>query len=177
MQALELAQSAIEGALDGGVVAVEEAEIVQGAADAEHVAELEGAVDVGESRADAILTFEVADIEIAFFGAASAAGAPSGVDDLVKDDVFDGADGLEVAAEFLEEAVELRPTLAHDDGLVGGESVLEGVAAGGGAAGGGARAGGLAGVAAVGRAAGGGRHRLRLLWELRIESELRKGRN
>jgi hypothetical protein len=145
------------------LVAVEEAEVVQGIADAEDVAELEGAVDVGEALVDVLALLGVAEIQETCFGAAGAAEAPGGCGEFVEDEVFDGAGGLDLAAELLDEAVEFPAALAINDGLLGGEAVLEGVAAGDGASGGGSRAGGLERVAAVGRALAGGGHSSMLL--------------
>jgi len=152
LDALELVEGAVEGALDAGFVAAEGVEDAGGGTGvpAEDVGEF---VFLGEV---VVVGFEVrlvvgeAEIEEAGFDSAAAGEAPLGHDGLVDEGGFEGAGGLEVIEEGVEEFVEGLFVLAVDDGVVGGESVFEGIEANGGLAFGGFGAGAELGVAAVG---------------------------
>ncbi len=152
LDALELVEGAVEGALDAGLVAAE------GVEDAGRGTGVP-AEDVGEfvfvGKAD-VAVFEVplavdeAEIEEAGFDGAAAGEAPLGHDDLVDEGGFEGAGGLEVIEEGVEEFVEGLVVFAADDGVIGSEAVFEGIGADGGLALGGFGAGAVLGVAAIG---------------------------
>ena len=152
LDALEFVEGAVEGALDAGLVAaegVEDAGCGTGVP-AEDVGEF---VFVGKA---AVVGFEVplvvdeAEIEEAGFDGAAAGEAPLGHDDLVDEGGFESAGGLEVIEEGVEEFVEGIFLFAPDDGVIGSESVFEGIEADGGLALGGGGAGAVLGVGAIG---------------------------
>lgn len=75
---------------------------------------------------------------------------PGGVQELVEEQLGEGACGLEFGDQLAAEGFEVLAFLVGDDELAGGEAVAEGVAGAAGLAFGGAGAGGAPGVFAVG---------------------------
>jgi hypothetical protein len=63
---------------------------------------------------------------------AEAGEAPGGHDDLLDQEVFDGADGLEVVQKGVKGLVEEFRVLAVENGVLGGEAMFEGIEAGSG---------------------------------------------
>ena len=96
--------------------------------------------------------------EILGLDGAEALEVPGGVKEVVEDDGFDGALGVEFGEEGGAEFVELFLLAGGDDELPGGESVSGGVLRGAGLAFFGARTGGGLGVGLVGDDLGGGCH-------------------
>jgi hypothetical protein len=107
---------------------------------------------------DVIPVFGDAMIEEAGFDIAEADQAPLGHDDLLDEGDFDGAVGLEVILELPAQLVEILDFFGCDDGVFGGESVFEGIAANGGLAFGGFGAGAELGIPAIGGALLAGGH-------------------
>ena len=116
---------------------------------------------------EVLLVVDEAEIEEAGFDGAAAGEAPLGHDDLVDEGGLDGAGGLEVVEEGVEEFVEGLIVFAEDDGVFGGEAVFEGIEADGGLAFGGFGAGAELGVAAIGGALFAGAIQVAPLEELR----------
>jgi hypothetical protein len=161
LEALELVEGAVEGALDAGFVAAEGFEDAGcgTGVPAEDVGEfvcVDEAVVVGF---EVLLVVDEAEIEEAGFDGAAAGEAPLGHDDLVDEGGFEGAGGLEVIEEGVEEFVEGLFVFAVDDGVFGGEAVFEGIEANGGLAFGGFGAGAELGIAAIGGALFAGCHK------------------
>ena len=84
------------------------------------------------------------------FHGAGAGKAPGGHDHLLDEEGFDGIERLEMVQVGIEEFVELALVLARDDCVPGGESMFEGIEAGGGLALGGFGTGAVLGVPAIG---------------------------
>jgi hypothetical protein len=148
LEALQLMEGAVEGALGTGLVATEGGEGI--GVPAEDVGQFLGLVVVVEAVLFAVLQVEEAEFEEAGFDAAEADELPLGHDDLVDEGGFEGAVGLELFEEGDAEFVEIRFDFANDDGVFGGEAMLEGIEANGGLAFGGFGAGAQLGVAAIG---------------------------
>jgi hypothetical protein len=151
LQALEVAQAAEKGALDAGLIAGEGGErggVVQ------FVAEAEGQPmrgrEICQAPAGAGFWIGALQVAVAGFEVTGAAETPGGNDDLLEDEFFERADGVEVAGEGLGKSVEFLRVLGIDDDVGGGEAVLEGVEADAGFALGGAGAGAFLGIAAIG---------------------------
>ena len=96
------------------------------------------------------LFIDQAHLEQAGFKGAEAGEAPGGHDDLLDQEVFDGADGLELVQEGLKGLIEEFGVLEVENGVLGGEAMFEGIEAGSGFALGGFGAGAALGVGAVG---------------------------
>jgi hypothetical protein len=150
LEALELAEGAVEGALDAGFVAAQEGQGV-GAADV-------ALVEIGEAGArgqalvalgDIFGVIGPAELEEATFDEAEAAETPGGHDDLLDEEGLEGADGLELVLEGLAGFVEFVHFLAFDANVFGGEAVGEGVLADDGLALGGFGTGALLSVLAI----------------------------
>jgi hypothetical protein len=158
LEALEFVEGAIEGALDAGFVAADVGEDV--GVHAEDVGQflVLGHVDV--LALDVLLVLIEAEFEEAGFNAAVAGDAPLGHDDLVDEGGFEGAVGLEIVEEGVEEFIEIPVLFADDDGGFGGEAVFEGIEASGGLAFGGFGASAALGILAIGGNLFIGRHGL-----------------
>ncbi len=140
MELFEAADGAVEGAFEAGVVAAEAVEFALELLIVECGEGVDAAAEAG-------------------FHAADAAEVPGGVDDLIEQGLLEDALGLELAAEVLEEFVELGLFVGLDDEVLGAEAVGAGVLAGSGFAGFGTGAGAELGVALVGvDACGAGGH-------------------
>lgn len=143
MEAFEAGQGTVELALDGGFVADEPVDpglVGQGGVFVEGPVVFAGPINnVGD----------VLDL-----GTEGAAEPPVGDGYFLDEEVFEGADGMEVVDEAGEEVVEILAgfvdVFALDDDAPGQEAVFEGVEFGAGFALGGAGAGGVPGIAAVG---------------------------
>jgi hypothetical protein len=157
LEALELVEGAIKGALDAGFVAAEGGEGV--GALPEHVGEAAAGGEVGVLLLDVCLAVGETEVEETGFEAAKAAEPPLGHDDLMDEGGFEGAGGLEVVEEGVAEFVEGIVVFVEDGGVFGGEAVLECVEANGGLAFGGDGAGAELGVTAIGGALFAGGHR------------------
>ncbi len=141
---LEFVQSAVEGALDAGLVARKRLNragaggvVGKGAG-----AGIEGVVVVRE--------LGHADGEEAGFEGAEAAQAPRGHGHLLDEQGLGGSRGLIFVEKSIPELAEFLRIFAGEDGGLGGEAVAERVMGDGGAPFGSARAGGEFGVATVG---------------------------
>jgi hypothetical protein len=150
LEALELVEGTVEGALDAGFVAAEGGDGL--GVSPEDVGEAAAWGELGVLLLDVLLVVGEAEIEEAGFEAAAAVEAPLGHDDLVDEGGFEGAGGLEVVEEGVAEFVESIFVFVEDGGVFGGEAVLEGIKANGGLAYGGFGAGAELGVPAVGGA-------------------------
>jgi hypothetical protein len=144
-------EGAVERALDAGFVTGQDGERV-GVTD---VAEVDGgeAVETGEAPAfvvEAAGVFGQAELEGRGFHTADAAEAPGGHDDLLNEEDFDGTEGFVMLFVRLGDFVELVLVFEREDGVLGGESMLEGIEANGGLAHGGVGTGGVEGIGAVG---------------------------
>jgi hypothetical protein len=152
----QLAQAAIDGALDGGLVAVELAEQVfvagifgEGAGEAvvgvRRIGRRRELIGVGcvigpvirqtlnGAEVGVIDDFEAPDEDAGFPGDGAAEAPLIGGDEL--DEIFlGGTDGLEAGFEVLEEGIEFRGVFAGEDVFFSGEAVGNGVTAGGGLA-------------------------------------------
>ena len=110
------------------------------------------AVEPGESPAfvvEAAGVFGQAELEGGGFHTADAAEAPGGHDELLNEEDFDGAEGLVMLFVSLGDFVELVLVFEREDGVLGGESMFEGVEANGGLARGGLGTSGVEGIGAV----------------------------
>lgn len=120
LQALEVAQAAEKGALDAGLIAGKGGErggVVQ------LVAEAEGQPmrgrEMGQAPAGAGLWISALQVAVAGFEMPGAAETPGGNDDLLEDECFERADGVDVAGEGSGESVEFLRVLSIDDDLGG----------------------------------------------------------
>ena len=150
-EALELVEGSVERALDAGFIAGQDGERV-GVTD---VAEEDGgeAVEAGEAPAlvvKAAGVFGQAELDGGGFHTTDAAEAPGGHDDLLDEEDFDGAEGLVMLFVRLGDFLELVFVFEREDGVLGGESMFEGIEANGGLARGGLGTSGVEGVGAVG---------------------------
>jgi len=151
LDALQVVEGAVEGALVAGFVARQGGESVRATAIVlKYIGETVVGGEVAVVVVDIFGVVDQAQLEEAGFHGADAGEAPGGHDDLVDQEGFQGAGGLKLFLEGGLELVELLAVLDGNDGALGGEAVLGGVAAGGGLALGGFGAGGLEGVAAIG---------------------------
>jgi hypothetical protein len=150
LEALELVEGAIEGALDAGLVAAEGGEGLGVAA--EEVGQCLVGVEVGVIGFEVLPVFVVAEFVDPGFEFAAAGEAPLGHDDLVDECGFEGSDGQEMVEEGTEEVVESLFVFVEDDGVLGSEAVFEAIEANGGLAFRGFGAGAELGVAAIGGA-------------------------
>jgi hypothetical protein len=151
-------EGAVKCALDTDFVAAEGSEGV--GVFAEDVGEFFVFGGVGVFRIDVSAVVGEAEVEEAGFEIAAAGEPPLGHYDLVEESGFEGAGGLEVIFEILEEVLEILRDLADDDGIFGGEAVFERIEPNGGLAFGGFGAGAELSVAAVGGDLFIGRHGL-----------------
>jgi hypothetical protein len=161
LEALQLMEGAVEGALGTGLVATKSGEGI--GVRVEDVGQFLGLVVVIEELLIVVLQVEEADFEEAGFDSAEAGELPLGHDDLVDEGGFEGAVGLELFEEGDPEFFEILILFANDDRVFGGEAMLEGIEADGGLAFGGFGAGAQLGVAAIGVDLLFGGHDLRLL--------------
>jgi hypothetical protein len=144
-------KGAVESALDAGFVTAQGSEGVPAVAVvAEDVGETVVGDEVGVFLFHVLLLVQEAEPEEGGFHEAEAGEAPGGHDDLVDEEGFDGADGLEVVEEGLKGLVEEVRVLVGYDGMPGGEAMFQGIAPGSGLALGGFGAGAVLGVGAVG---------------------------
>ena len=145
-------EGAVEGALDAGLVTAEGVEDA-GCGTGVPAEDVGDFVFVGKAvivGVEGLLLVDEAEIEEAGFDGAAAGEAPLGHDDLVDEGGFEGAGGLEVIEEGVEEFFEGVFLFAPDDGVIGSEAVFEGIGADGGLALGGLGAGAVLSVAAIG---------------------------
>lgn len=152
LEAFEAGEGAVELALDGGFVAHEGVDpglVGQGGVFVEGPVVFSGPFDGAGDMLD--------------LGAEGAAEPPVGDGNFLDEEVFEGADGMEVVDETGKEVLEILAgfvdVFALDDDTPGQEAVFEGVEFGAGLALGGAGAGGVLGVAPVGIDLSRGSHR------------------
>jgi len=151
LEAQKLMVGAEEGALGASFVAGQDGEGIGAAGvEAEDVGEALAVGDVLEFLVHAFGVFDQAEVEGTGFHAADAAKAPGGNDDLLDEEGFDGADGLVMLFVGLADDVELFPVFEGENGVLSGESMLEGIEPDGGLTLGGLGAGGFEGIGAVG---------------------------
>ena len=151
LEALELVDGAVEGALGAGLVA---AGVVDDVGFGGIAAKDEGVADVGQEGivviAHPLIEVRQPHLEEAGFHGAAAAEAPGGHGELFEEDIPGGAGGLVLGAEFGAEPIEAAFVFAGQGGGLGGEAVTEGIGGDLALALGGFGAGAFLGVPAVG---------------------------